>query len=59
MEPKLLEQILSGAPNFVGFIMLAIIQYRIISKLIDNWKDCERDNEMSPQKKRIEDEREF
>jgi len=46
MDQKLLEQIVFGAPNFVGFIMLAIIQYRIISKLLDNWKDCERDNEL-------------
>jgi len=48
MNDKLIEQIILGSPNFVGFIMLAIIQYRIISKLLDNWKDCERDNEMSP-----------
>jgi len=56
MNDKLIEQVILGAPNFVGFVMLAIIQYRIISKLLDNWKDCERDNEMSTQKQRIEDE---
>jgi len=46
MNDDLLRTVVLGAPNFVGFIMLAIIQYRIISKLLDNWKDCERDNEL-------------
>ena len=56
MENKLLEQVVLGAPNFVGFIMLAIMLYRINAKLIEKWSDCERDNERNPVKaQHIED----
>jgi len=60
MDNDTLKQILLGAPNFVGFIMLAIIQYKIIMKLMNNWKDCENDSERARisadvKRKQIED----
>jgi len=52
MEQKLLEQIILGAPNFIGFALAVFVLYRRLAAsdkmnqlLIDKWSECEDDEE--------------
>lgn len=52
MTDKLLEQMITGAPNFIGFVLAIGVLYRVIlqqnkliSTLIDKWESCEDDAE--------------
>jgi len=52
MTDDLIRQIITGAPNFVGFIVLTLALMRIIGKqfdlivtLMEKWEHCEDDTE--------------
>jgi len=54
MDTEFLQTIITGAPNFVGFILALVILYRrlgqqdkTIAILIDKWSNCEDDSERS------------
>lgn len=52
MTDKLIEQVITGAPNFVGFVFGLILAYRVIvlqnrliGELMLKWEHCEDDAE--------------
>lgn len=52
MTDELIQQIITGAPNFVGFAIAILVLFRVIGRqfdlivmLTEKWENCEDDRE--------------